>query len=70
MENPYSQEEIKEEILDELKKYTQSESEAEDFFEWIEDNGWANYGGRETWINGRTVISTKTLYKIFNNEIG
>ena len=64
-----SREEIHSEIIEELKKFTCSESEAEDFHEWIEENNWMNYDGIDTWINPKTgkVVETKTLFKIYED---
>lgn len=62
-----SQKEIHQEIIDELKKFTCSESEAEDFNEWIQENNWTNYDGIDRWINTRTrkVVQTNQLYQIY-----
>jgi len=66
MDGP-SDKEIRDEIIEELKKYTCSESEAEDMYEWMEVYNWENYDCIERWIHTptRKVVSTKTLYKIY-----
>ena len=67
MEDGLTKEEIHSEIIEELKKFTWSESEAEDFHEWIEENNWTNYSGIDEWIHlpTRKVVETKDLYEIY-----
>jgi hypothetical protein len=63
-----SDKEIREEIITELRKYTCSESEAIDMFEWIEEQGWQNYDGIDRWVKGRKVVETNKLYEIYGSH--
>jgi len=43
----------------------------EDFKEWIEENGWCVFeSSNRSWINGRRVISTETLYQLYATSTG
>jgi len=69
MDGP-SDKDVYNEILEEIKRFTCSESEAIDFIEWMEENNWCNYDGINRWIHTptRKVVETKTLYKIYGNH--
>lgn len=51
----------------ELLKYCTPE-ELEPFKQYLEDEGWENYDGIDTWKKGFSVFSTRTVYKLFSND--
>jgi hypothetical protein len=62
------QQDIKQDFIDHLKQELGlSDSEAEDFLEWMNENNWQSFDGMGRWIRTvtRTVMETKQLYKTY-----
>lgn len=64
------QQDIKQDFIDHLKQELGlCDSEAEDFFEWIDENNWCFFDQMGAWIQTKSlrVLGTKSLYGIYQN---
>jgi len=59
------QQDVKQDFIDHLKQVLGlSDSKAEDFLEWMDENNWESFDGMGVWINTKTYrrLDTTPLY--------